>query len=137
MSEHEHQGGAAAQPPPGFTGNDTPGQGNVAGAPTVTPAGDDSQRLAAENAGLLADENAELRRQLQSENDRLRTQLDESRAANADAEGYTDEDVRRIERPHEYADADAQAQHDGLRGRIDELEGRLSGRSREPERTTA
>lgn len=60
-------------------------------------------------ADELAAHNAELRAQLQAENDKLQAQLAESQAATAAASGHTDEDVRRLEHPEEFADTAASA----------------------------
>lgn len=63
-------------------------------------------------ADELAAHNAELRAQLQAENDKLQAQLAESQAATAAASGHTDEDVRRLEHPEEFADTAASAAAD-------------------------
>lgn len=54
----------------------------------------------------LAQRNADLRAQLEEQNATLEKQLAESRAASSGAEGLSDEDVRRIEHPEEFADDD-------------------------------
>lgn len=55
-------------------------------------------------ADELAQRNADLRDELERENAALESQLAESRAAGKDATGLTDEDVRRLEHPEEFAD---------------------------------
>lgn len=62
----------------------------------------------AENAEL-EQRNADLRAELQAENDRLQDALEASRAATRETEGLTDEDVRRIEHPAEFVDEPAAA----------------------------
>jgi hypothetical protein len=74
MSEHEHENG-----------------GDAADAEQAT-------------ADELSQRNADLRAQLESENAKLEDQLAKSRAAGTDADGLSDEDVRRIEHPAEFAD---------------------------------
>lgn len=64
----------------------------------------DSDRPARTSDDLQA-ENARLRGELEDENAQLRDRLAASRAEATKAEGLTDEDVRRIERPDEF-DAD-------------------------------
>lgn len=54
----------------------------------------------------IAAENAALRSQLLAENERLRAALAESQAANVQAAGLTDEDVRRLEHPEEFVQAE-------------------------------
>lgn len=61
---------------------------------------------AALDVEAIAQENARLRQQLLSENERLRAALAASQQENAAAKGLTDDDVRRIEHPEEYVAAE-------------------------------
>lgn len=56
------------------------------------------------SAEELQADNADLRAKLEAENESLRERLAASQAESAEAQGLTDEDVRRIEQPLEFAD---------------------------------
>lgn len=63
------------------------------------------------------EENARLRAQLLDENAKLQEALDKSRASGLEAQGLSDEDVRRLEHPDEFVVTDSE-----LRARLAELE---------------
>lgn len=67
--------------------------------------------------GSLAEENARLRAQLISENEKLKTALAESQASGLSAQGLSDEDVRRLEHPEEYT-----VSNEELHARLAEIE---------------
>lgn len=89
-----------------FAGSQPPNQDAAGLAPNAEWPGHapEPQPEAGKTAGELQAENADLRAQLEAENDQLRERLAASQASNLDAQGFTDEDVRRLERPSEFAD---------------------------------
>lgn len=99
----EPQPGEPIAPPPaspelGYRGTERQPQNAVAPV--------DSDRAGRSTDDLQA-ENARLRGELEQENARLRDRLDASKAEATEAQGLTDEDIRRIEYPNEF-DADGQ-----------------------------
>lgn len=68
-----------------------------------TPVAGTSPSSTDELADLEA-RHAELRAELQAENEKLEGRLAESRATALEAQGLTDEQVRRIEHPAEFTD---------------------------------
>ena len=81
---------------------------------------------AVQNPGVdveaIAAENARLRQQLLAENEKLRAALAASQEAGLQAQGLTDEDVRRLEHPEEFV----QAENEEFRARLAGLEAELA-----------
>lgn len=70
------------------------------------------------DVAAIAAENQALRQQLLEENERLRKAVADSQAAGLQVQGLTDEDVRRLEHPEEFV----QAENEEFRARLAELE---------------
>jgi hypothetical protein len=64
---------------------------------------DETPNTAPAGADELASTNERLRSELAAENARLEGLLEQAKAATAQAAGHTDEDVRRLEHPEEFA----------------------------------
>lgn len=78
------------------------------------------------DVAAIAQENARLRADLIAENDRLKAALADSQASGLAAQGLSDEDVRRIEHPEEYADEYASlGEHQALKLTLQSLSERL------------
>jgi hypothetical protein len=79
------------------------------------------------DAAALAADNARLRAELLAENERLRAALAESQAAGLTFQGLTDEDVRRLEHPEEFAqEYVARGEHDSLAALVNELHAKVA-----------
>lgn len=106
MSNYDENGNLVAS----TQGTDASGteDADAAAAAQAQADADAATRAQVENAAL-EQRNADLRAELQAENDRLQDALEASRAATRETEGLTDEDVRRIEHPAEFVDEPAAA----------------------------
>lgn len=74
------------------------------------------------DVAAIAAENAQLRQQLLAENEKLRAALAESQAAGLQAQGLTDEDVRRLEHPEEFV----LAENEEFRAKLEDLQAQLN-----------